>query len=75
MKAESIALPGNIAVESESRTFFIYDNSSKSKLKFKIRSDDKIKYNGLTWTRDGRGFVGNEYILSDTFGISKGCSL
>ncbi|HMK25422.1 MAG TPA: hypothetical protein VK483_05270 [Chitinophagaceae bacterium] len=67
----TLSLPGKIAVNLED-SFFIYDNSSMSKIKFKIKNDEKISYAGFNWINKGNNFIGVEYLQTPATGINQG---
>jgi hypothetical protein len=64
-------LQGKIAVNF-SDSLFVYDNSSISSKKFKIRNDKETSYTGYKWMNQVDDFVGVEYLQNQTSGISQG---
>ena len=67
----TLPLPGKIAVNFED-SFFIYDNSSASKIKFKIKDDEEISYGGFRWINKSKNFIGIEYLQTPATGINQG---
>lgn len=64
-------LPGKIAVNFDD-SFFVYDNSTPTKIKFKIRKDENIIYSGFRWLNKSNCLIGIEYLQTSETGINQG---